>query len=267
MCSSDLEVMKFGSILRGQLSSLDKDFSSKKINALTYSDSVLKVVNEYKTKVSQYIFENPRSAAAYFTLFQKVNGLLIFDPYTKEDYRAYGAVATSWDTFYPESERTKQIKEIALGALRQKKAENNPGISFDSIPEQNRIEIVLPDIKGKEIKLSDMTGKLVLLDFTAYETDYSGPYNMNLAKLYDKYKDKGLEIFQISLDSDENFWKVTGSNLPWITVRDKDSVYSKYARSYNVTSLPALFIIGRDGSIIERVQDVKNLDETIKKLL
>ena len=133
--------------------------------------------------------------------------------------------------------------------------------------EQNQIEIVLPDITGKTIKLSDMKGKVVLLDFTAYETEYSAPYNMALAKLYDKFKSKGFDIYQVSLDTDENFWKVTASNLPWVSVRDQESIYSRFARSHNVTSLPTAFLLDRDGSIVARGTDLKDIESSISKLL
>ena len=56
-------------------------------------------------------------------------------------------------------------------------------------------------------------GKVVLLSFTAYQADYSPVYNMKLAELYKKYKSKGLEIYQVSLDADEQAWKVAADNL------------------------------------------------------
>ena len=105
------------------------------------------------------------------------------------------------------------------------------------------------------------------MNFTAYGAEYSGPYNMGLNKLYEKYKSKGLEIYQVSLDSDEHFWKVAASNLPWVTVRDKNSIYSTYARSYNVTELPTSFLLGKDGAILQRITDNNALEEALKKAL
>ncbi|MDO5571501.1 MAG: TlpA disulfide reductase family protein [Bacteroidales bacterium] len=260
-------IISFGTELKGQLQKFDKLYIDKKISAQVFSDTVLSAVQTYKDRSLPYIFENPRSATAYFTLFQRVNGLLIFDPYLKSDIRAYGAVATSWDSFYPESERSKQLKNIVLMAMREQRRASETGVDLSSIQEQNSLEIVLPNIKGKEIKLSDMKGKVTLLSFTAYETDYSGPFNISLSTIYDKFKDKGFEIFQVSLDADENLWKVTSSNLPWITVRDKESIYSNYAKTFNVTSLPTSYLIDKEGNIVSRVTDLKGLDISISKLL
>ncbi|MEG1616700.1 MAG: TlpA disulfide reductase family protein [Bacteroidales bacterium] len=253
--------------LRRRLVELDKQYAARKINAQTFSEEVNAAVAAYKKKVTPFIFENPRAAVAYYTLFQRVNGLLIFDPYLKGDYPAYGAVATSWDTFYKGSERAAQLYDITLNALRLQKQGNAPVADFSNVQEQNQIEIVLPDIKGKQIRLSDMKGKVVLLDFTAYQAEYSGPYNIALAKIYDKFKQKDFVIYQVSLDNDEHFWKTTASNLPWITVRDKEGVYSKYARSYNVTSLPTSYLLDRDGAIVSRGGSVQELESKITKLL
>lgn len=253
--------------LRKELETLNRQYADRQIGAQLFTDSVKNVVSAYKKTVFPYIFENPRAAVAYYTLFQRVNGLLIFDPYDKADYPAYGAVATSWDTFHKNSERSKQLIGITLDALRSHRSANATQADLGEVAEQNQIEIVLPDINGKNIKLSDMKGKVVLLDFTAYESDYSGPYNIALAKLYDKFKDRGFTIYQVSLDSNEHFWKVTASNLPWISVRDKDTIYSRFARSYNVTNLPTSYLLDRDGSIIARGSDVKDMEEAINKLL
>lgn len=257
--------------LRKELDALSKQHAENQLNTQAYYDSVNSVVDAYKQSVRPFIFENPRAAVAYYTLFQRVNNILLFDPYNKTDYAAYGAVATSWDTFHKSSDRSRQLTEIAMDALRQHRAAkaqaNAQPLDFAGAVEQNQIEIVLPDIHGNNIKLSDMKGKVVLLDFTAYQSEYSGPYNMALAKLYDKFKERGFTVYQVSLDTDENFWKVTASNLPWVTVRDKDSVYSRYARSYNVSELPTSFLLGRDGAIIARGSDVKNMEEAISKLL
>lgn len=81
----------------------------------------------------------------------------------------------------------------------------------------NFLDMELYDLRGRKKVLSDFVdaGKVVLLSFTAYQADYSPAYNMKLAELYKKYKSKGLEIYQVSLDADEQAWKVAADNLPW----------------------------------------------------
>jgi len=90
---------------------------------------------------------------------------------------------------------------------------------------------------------------------------------MDLREIYNKYAEKGFEIYQVSLDINENLWKVSAANLPWICVRDRAAQYSEIARTYNVTELPTFFLINREGELIKRDSQMKNPEEEIKKLL
>ena len=90
---------------------------------------------------------------------------------------------------------------------------------------------------------------------------------MALGELYTQYHSQGLDIYQVSLDSDAHFWKNAASNLPWVAVRDPQSVYSPIAGLYNVKQLPAIFILDRKGNLVKRVDDVKNLAADVKAVL
>jgi len=236
------------------------------------TDSIEKKVklllDDYKKEASGYILSgqnSARSTAAYFALFQRVNNYLIFDPYDKSDNKLFAAVATAYDVAYPDSPRSKHLKNLTLQAM--KTFRSNAG-NVEIIPNySNNIEISLPDLKGEIIKLSSTFGKVVLLDFTVYEADFSPGHNMDLREIYNKYVEKGFEIYQVSLDINENLWKVSAANLPWICVRDKTAQYSEIARIYNVTELPTFFLINREGELIKRDSQMKNPEEEIKKLL
>ena len=82
---------------------------------------------------------------------------------------------------------------------------------------------------------------------------------MALGELYVEYHDKGLEVYQVSLDGDVHFWKNAASNLPWTCVRDPQTVYSQVAALYNVKQLPVIFVLDRSGNLVKRVDDMKNL--------
>jgi peroxiredoxin len=127
---------------------------------------------------------------------------------------------------------------------------------------------VLPNLKNEKISLSSIAkDKVVLVNFTAYQTEWSPELNMSLGDLYNKYNRNGVEIYQISLDSDTHYWKNVSSILPWICVRDPESVYSQIAALYNVKQLPALFLIDRKGNIVKRIEELNTLDTEIKKIL
>jgi len=105
------------------------------------------------------------------------------------------------------------------------------------------------------------------LEFCTLLAQGSPEHNMLLAKVYEKFKDKGFQIFQISLDTDEHAWKNAAVNLPWISVRDPQSVYSENVNWYNVETLPTGFIMDENGEIVSRITDYKNLETDIAKHL
>ena len=90
---------------------------------------------------------------------------------------------------------------------------------------------------------------------------------MALADFYAKYHKQGLEIYQISLDDDSHFWKNAASNLPWICVRDPQSVYSQVAALYFVRQLPAFFLLDSKGTLVQRIEEPKQLEAAIKSVV
>ena len=106
--------------------------------------------------------------------------------------------------------------------------------------------MVLPDVNNNEVALSSLKGKVVLLDFTVYNSDFAPEHNMHINNIYRRYKNQGFEVYQIAFDSDEHFWKNAAINVPWITVRDPQSVYSPLLARYNAVSYTHLFAIGRE---------------------
>ena len=215
---------------------LRTEFEAGSIQDSVYRQRTLNVIDEYKAVALKYIYGQPMSTAAYFALFQKVDGLLLFDLYDKTDSRAFAAVATSHNNLYPKSQRAMHLSNLALQSLKVTRSEREIDIVTNEI---DLLDIELPDILGENVKLSDISnGKVVILNFTAYQTDFSLELNQLLNNIYTKQYSKGLEIYQVSLDSDLHIWKNTASNLPWICVHDQQTIYSEIAALYNVKQLP-----------------------------
>jgi len=236
----------------------------------TYQASIINAVNTYKETVKQYIYGAPSSPAAYFALFQQIDGLWFYDLYDRTDSKAYGAVATNYKMWYPGSPRAKQLESLALQSLKVIRGERQRASgALDGIAKEvSYIDVELPDIHDRQIKLSaNIPGKAVLVNFTAYQTDWSPAFNLTLGDIYGKYHDKGLEIYQVSLDNDAHFWKNAASNIPWVSVRDPLSVNSTYAALYNVRQLPALFLINKKGELVKRIESVETIEKDIKAVL
>ena len=250
------------------ISRLRKEYEDKMISDTTYRMKVLAAADAYKEVARKYIYSAPMSTAAYFALFQQIDGLLFFDLYDRKDVKAYGAVATSYNHTYPESPRSKHLYNLTLQSMKVLRAQRPVDYSNVETKEISFLDIELPDVRGELVKLSTVApGKVVLINFTAYQTEWSPALNMALGELYTKYHDQGLEIYQVSLDSDFHFWRNGASNLPWVTVHDPQSVYSQVAGLYNVKQLPALFILDRKGNLVKRVEDVKKLEADVKAVL
>ena len=234
-----------------------------------YREKVNRMVEEYKQQIClDYIYSNPRSGYAYYALFQRVNGTLLFDPESsREDVRAFGAVATSWDMYYPHSLRTINLHNIAMRGMKNTRKPSATPFPEELIREVTLLDLALPDLRGATRRLTDLKGKVVLLDFTIYQNQASPARNIALRELYDKYASQGLEIYQVSYDVDEHFWKTSADNLPWICVRDAEG---SSAVTYRVDGLPTYFLIDRANGLYKRnidIEDTKQLESEIKKLL
>ena len=229
------------------------------------------LVIDYKKAVRmEYIYPDPGKPYAYFALFQRLGGQLIFDPLTnRDDIRCFAAVATNLDLFYPEAERTKNLKSIALKGMRNTRPAQPVDYSAleGKITEASIIDIAQPDIDGVIRRLTDLKGKVVMLDFNVYGHPQSSARVLVMRELYDKYAAQGLEIYQVSLDSDEHFWKTAVENIPWVCVRSEDAPYSKEANLYGVQELPTYFLINRAGEIVKRDVMVEDLEKELKRLL
>jgi peroxiredoxin len=130
-------------------------------------------------------------------------------------------------------------------------------------------DISLPDTKDSIISLSSFKGKVVLLDFWA---SWCGPCRASIpavVKLYNKYKEKGFEVFGVSIDSKKNAWlkAIKHDNINYVQVNDNDGWYAKSALKYGVDAIPATFLLNKKGEIVAIDLEGKNLEAKIIELL
>ncbi len=235
------------------------------------NDSILKLIDAYKDDVkNNYIFKEPMKAYSYFALFQTLGNWLLFNPRSdKEDIKVFAAVATSWDTYYPHAERGQNLHNIAIEGMKNQRImeEQSQTIDATKVTEAGVLDIELEDNHGQMRRLTDLKGKVVILDFHVFALKDSPARILTLRELYNKYHAQGLEVYQVSLDTDEHFWKQQTAALPWISVRDADGADSQYVRMYNMQTIPDFFIIDRGNNLVKRASQIKDLEAEIKKLL
>ena len=237
------------------------------------NDSIQKLIDAYKEDVKlNYIYKESMKAYSYFALFQTIGQWLIFNPRTnKDDIKAFAAVATSWDTYYPHAERGQNLHNIAIEGMKNQRIvdQKNQDLRVDAskVKEAGVLDIDLIDNKGQMRHLTDLKGKVVLLDFHIFALEDSPARILMLRELYNKYQQQGFEVFQVSLDPDEHFWKQQTAALPWINVRDNDGVNSQRLLMYNIQSVPDFFLIDRENNLVKRAAQIKDIETEIKKLL
>ncbi len=231
-------------------------------------DSLQHMIERYKDDVRMnYIFKYPERPEAYFALFQTLGQWNIFERNNPQDVRAFGAVATCWDTYYPHALRTEHLHNTALKGINERRAQDarsQSTLDSDKIITSGLIELRLPDASGKTRTLTELNGKVVILDFHIFGQKESAARILELRELYNKYHDQGLEIYQVGLDADEHFWKQQTANLPWVCVYDPAG---ESLPSYNVQALPEFFLIDRNSQLQKRSTQMTDVDEEIRKEL
>lgn len=272
-CQRIKELSLMQSSLQAQVNAIARN---PELGAQAAADSVSRIVEAYKTRVkTEYIFKTPMKASSYFALFQTIYAggqpVLLFNPRTSEqDIKVFGAVATSWDTFYPNEKRGENLHNIAIEGMKdvrylrsQQQAEE---IEASKVNTSGILDFTLTDNTGAARSLSSLKGNVVLLDFHLFADQNSMKRIMSLRELYNKYHAQGFQIYQVAIDGDEHFWKTQTAALPWISTRVDDNT-SSVLQIYNVQQVPTFFLLDRSCNVVKRDAQIKDIDAEIKALL
>jgi peroxiredoxin len=129
-------------------------------------------------------------------------------------------------------------------------------------------EIELPNPDGTMVKLSDLKGKYVLIDFWAAWCKPCRQENPNVVRLYNQYKDKGFEILGVSLDRTKEDWvnAIAEDGLTWTQVSDLNYFNSVAAVAYQIEAIPATYMIDPDGKIIAKDLRGPSLENKLAEL-
>lgn len=219
----------------------------------------------YRDRV-KYVMENSQSLTVIPVFYQTLGeNLPLF--YQNTDAILFRNAADSLEAVYPDSKYVKALRkdaELRFGYLElQERLLDAEEIGYP--------EIELPGLDGKMIKLSDMDSRVVIVCFWSAAQAQQNMFNIEFFKpLYEQYHKKGLDIYQVSLDVDKTLWATTvkGQNLPWTNVCDSRGAQSPYVSLYNLSAIPAAFIIANgelvDGKVVDEASLKKLLNDLLK---
>ncbi len=219
---------------------------------------------KYRRDLIKTIMENPYSFANINALYQQVGQQLpVFS--SENDYLLVERVHDSLATLYPSSVYLQSLKEQISGAKNAiALAEKIYEAETKSFP-----NLSLPDINAKNVELSSLEGKPFILMFWTISEPSQKMFNNDLKELYRKYRNSGLEIYQVSLDEDKTAWAsaVKDQQLPWISVCDGKGPASPAVVAYNLLTVPTMFVFNAKGDLVANgnLTDKGELENAIKK--
>jgi peroxiredoxin len=229
-------------------------------------DAFRKVLEKQVKFTREFIIAHAISPASYYALYQKVSPDL---PVMEEiaDYQYFKIVASSMSAIYPNSPYTvalmNHLKEISK-AIRNQQLLDMVRDAPGSLP-----AVRLPDVKGNLVSLDELENKLIILDFNLLGANESRQHVSALQRVYDKFRPRGVEIYQVCLDQNRLLWEemVERLGIKWICVWDENARQSRVAATWNVKEIPANYIINRKKEIVGKNLYGSRLEERLAELL
>lgn len=229
---------------------LKRRFSEKKLTQQMLIDSLNGLQQEFINSAINFIQERKHSIVALSAL-QNVNPVDNLELY-KELYASVSKISPNSGYVKNLQNTIKRAEEQIV--LQQAEAEKNA--RMDAIlgigkPAPN---IAMAQPNGKMAQLSDLKGKVVLIDFWASWCKPCRRENPNVVRLYKQYNKKGFEVFGVSLDKSKAAWEnaIKADKLTWTHVSDLQLWNNAAAQLYGVSSIPATFLIDADGNILAK---------------
>jgi peroxiredoxin len=213
---------------------------------------------EYSTN---FVQKHPFSMSSVLALYQKFDD----SNYVVQDLQSLKVAASALNTMFPKSEHVKALYANTVNLMSLEKS--NRLKKFIAENGVNSPDIKLPNSNGRDISLSSMSGKIILIQFWSAKDRTSRIQNQALAELYNKYKSRNFEIYQVSIDTDRNAWlnAIEQDGMIWTNVGDmKGSVTA--LNLYNVQQIPANYILDKEGRIVARDLQGPDLDQAVGKL-
>lgn len=217
-----------------------------------------------KQSAIKYIYTNPRSITGIMLLYHRfAPDVPLFADV--RDVLIFRKVYDTLQTIYPKSVYLSRLLD-EIGYREQTEAFNSKILDAS---ERGYPDISLPDKQAKIRSLSDLSGKVIILSFWSTTDANQRMMNQDLLDLYSRYNSRGLEIYQVSVDTDKTAWAraVAEQKLPWISVCDGMGAASVAVTTYNIQKVPTIYVIDKSGTIAAKDIYDAALEKKVASLL
>jgi peroxiredoxin len=221
-----------------------------------------RIVQEQIRYSTDFVTKHPFSMASVLALYQKFDD----QNYVVRDLQSLKTAASALNSFYPKSEHVKALYANTLQLIARER--NGKVQKLIEEKGQNSPDLLLPDPNGKKIALTSFRGKYVLLHFWSAVDQNSRIINPVLAEIYAKYKHKGFEIYQVSVDKDRDQWlkAIKEDKMIWTNVGDMEGSIQAVMR-YNIQSVPYNYLLNKEGEIIAKDLLGPAIDQALSAVL
>jgi peroxiredoxin len=220
---------------------------------------------DYYRSCVKYIMQNSRSMTVVPVLYQSFSET--FPVFSQAvDAIHFKNMADSLELVYPDSRYVQSLRRDAEKRLSQMELMSRIA-SADAV---DFLDIELPNQNGQKVKLSDVHKEVTLIYFWTASDAAQKMFNLDvLLPVYEKYHDKGFEIYQVSLDVDNGMWArvIKEQKLPWTNVSDISAGASRHVMAYNLSALPSAFLVGGNGMSGTKITDAASLSAAVEKAL
>jgi peroxiredoxin len=219
------------------------------------------IKDEQREFVMNVIDNNPNSLASVLALYQYFEDHMLLKE--NEHFEYFEKLSKSLCDVYPSNKHVIDLKKRVHDHKREEQqrliTERNLAIG-NPAP-----EIVLPDPEGNPVTLSSFRGNVVLIDFWAAWCPPCRTANIKLGELYEKYRNRGFEIYGVSLDRTRDQWlnAIKKDNITWQQVSDLRFMNSPVVNLYNISEIPHAVLIDREGRIVARNFSIDELEDLL----